>query len=102
MFTALPLADGSYFQLRHLPWAVVEELEAEYGTSWSVIVDMPQVNGAILVRLAQAVATLHGETLPEVDTVEDLIAISDSVKLVDGDGVPVVQEADEPIAWSSD
>ncbi len=107
-FVALPLEDGSYFQLRHLPWRAIAALEREHGLSWLVIVDAPQVNGAVLAQLAIEVAIAADQEPPKIDTVADVIRISESLVIVDDSGnlvgaaqSPTEAGAAPPLSWTA-
>src|SRR5438093_12217301 len=85
-FVGMRLEDGTSFQLRHLPWDAIADLERESGVSWLVIIDAPQLHGRVLAELARQVAIAVGEEPPKLDTVEDLIGVSDRLAVVDANG----------------
>lgn len=105
-FVAFPLPDGTYFQIRHLPMAVIEEIEKKHGTPWLIVVDAPQMNGGVLADLAREVAIANDLDMPKIDTAADLIVISDSLVVVDDDGrrvaAPTTPEfVDTSVSWSA-
>ena len=91
-FVALPLPDGSLFQLRNLPWPVVEDIEKKHGTSWIYVIDAPQVNGAVLADVVRAVAVVNDLDAPVIDTAADLAAISATLVVVDAAGRPIIDD----------
>lgn len=108
-YVAFPLPDGAFFQLRHLPIDVVEELEKKHSVPWIMVLDAPQMNGGVLRDLAREVAIANGLDAPRIDTAADLIAVSDSLVVVDDEGrriaapdslAPSVDVAGA-ISWSS-
>lgn len=104
-FVGMRLEDGSYFQLRKLPWAAIAELEQSTGVSWLVIIDAPEIHGRVLAELARLVAIAADEPMPPLDTVEDVIRVSDRLAVVDGEGrrLPDQPPKADPdrIAWTA-
>lgn len=105
-FVAVPLPDGSYFQLRNLSWAAVEAIEIEHGVSWIYVIDAPQVNGRVLAAVLRAVAIENDLPQPEIGTAADLAAFSSSLVIVNADGQIVQDDAEveevpelEQLAW---
>lgn len=102
-FVAVPLPDGTYFQLRNLSWAAVEAIEIEHGVSWIYVIDAPQVNGRVLAAVLRAVAIENDLPQPVIETAADLAAFSSSLVVLDEEG-SLVEDVEgapglEQLAW---
>lgn len=102
-YVAMSLDDGSWFQIRDLPWEVLKRLERDFSTPVAIVVDMPWVNGGLLEAVAVAVAIQKDQEPIGLFTGRDFGALVDRFGNVDEDGNPIVAEKElGEFSWSAD